>query len=170
MVAVTRLPYILHDEKRQKVATVAGRRSLTSFASRRKVAAMTLAAAMLDDDALRATADGFELDVHLGWYRSLPLSSLEQVELTVAGEPVAREEIRFALDGDDYALDALPERFEQIWFVLDAATLRVARPLVRRGEQAEVRVRLVNRIPYILVGPETALRFGQESTRTLVAR
>lgn len=125
---------------------------------------------MLDDDALRATPEGFELAVHLSWYRSLPLSSVEQVELDVSGERVAREEIAFALNGNEYALDELAHCWEETWFVLDAAMLRVARPLVRPGEEAEVRVRLVNRIPYILIGPDTALRFGQERTRRLVAR
>ena len=35
---------------------------------------MTFATTMLDDDGLRASSDGFEVDVHLSWYRSLPLS------------------------------------------------------------------------------------------------
>src|SRR3954471_11180371 len=122
---------------------------------------------MLDDDALRAAAEGFELDLHLSWYRSLPLSSVEAVELTVNGEAVARDEIRFAVNGHEYALDELADRWDEIWFVLDPATLRVARPLVRPGDEADVTVRLVNRIPYILIGPDTALRFAQERTRTL---
>lgn len=125
---------------------------------------------MLDDDALRATADGFELAVHLSWYRSLPLSSVEQVELDVAGEHVSRDEIGFAVNDKRYSLDELAQLWDETWFVLDPATICVARPLVRAGEEAEVRVRLVNRIPYILIGPDTALRFTQERTRMLVAR
>lgn len=131
---------------------------------------MSLAASMLDDDALRATDDGFELDVHLNWYRSLPLSSVKTVELTVDGEGVSRDDIRFAVNGGDYALDELAERWDEMWFVLDPATLRVRRPLVRSGEQAEVTVRLGNRIPYILIGPETPLEYVTERSRTLVAR
>ena len=57
---------------------------------------MSLAASMLDDDALRAGDDGFELDVHLNWYRSLPLSSVHTVDLTVNGETIPREEITFS--------------------------------------------------------------------------
>jgi hypothetical protein len=131
---------------------------------------VSLATTMLDDDALRADDDGFELDVHLNWYRSLPLSSVSTVELTVNGEPVARDEITFVVNGGAYGLDDLSELWEEMWFVLDAATLRVRRPLVRRGQDAEVALRLGSRIPYILVGPDTPLEHVSERTRTLVAR
>lgn len=131
---------------------------------------MSLAASMVDDDALRADEDGFELDVHLNWYRSLPLSSLKTVELTVNGERIAREEISFVVNGREYALDDLAERWDDIWFVLDPATLRVRRSLIRTGETAEVSVRLGNRIPYILIGPNQALEYVTERSKTLVAR
>ena len=131
---------------------------------------MGLAASMLGDDALRATDDGFELDVHLNWYRSLPLSSLDTVELTVNGEGIPREEITLSVNGNDYALDELTERFEEMWFVLDPATLRVPRRLVRCGETADVSVTLGSRIPYILVGPDRALEVVTERSTTLVAR
>ena len=136
----------------------------------RREPGVSLAASMLDDDALRAVDDGFELDVHLNWYRSLPLSSVETVELTVNGEVVPRDEIRFAVNGNEYSLDELSERWDEIWFVLDPATLIVRRALVRAGEEAGVTVRLANRIPYILIGPDRALRYATERTRTLVAR
>jgi Domain of unknown function (DUF6379) len=131
---------------------------------------MSLAASMLDDDALRAADDGFDLDVHLNWYRSLPLSSVKTVELTLNGETIPRDDITFAVNGNEYSLDELMERWEEMWFVLDAATLRVGRPLVRAGEAAEVSIRLGNRIPYILIGPDHALEYVSERSRTLVAR
>jgi hypothetical protein len=132
---------------------------------------MSLAASMLDDDALRAADDGFDLEVHLNWYRSLPLSSLETVDLTVDGEQVAREEITFAVNGNEYALDDLPAHWDEMWFVLDAATLRVrGRKPVRPGDRADVHLRLGNRIPYILIGPDKALEYVTERTKTLVAQ
>ena len=131
---------------------------------------MSLAASMLDDDALRAADDGFDLDVHLNWYRSLPLSSVKTVELTLNGETIPRDDITFAVNGNEYSLDELMERWDEMWFVLDAATLRVRRPLVRAGEAAEVSIRLGNRIPYILIGPDHALEYVSERSRTLVAR
>jgi Domain of unknown function (DUF6379) len=131
---------------------------------------MSLAASMLDDDALRVDDEGFELDVHLNWYRSLPLSSVKTVELTVNGYPIPRDEITFSINGGHYVLDALAERYEEMWFVLDPATLRVRRPLVRPGDTADVRIRLGSRIPYILVGPDRPLEHVTERSKGLVAR
>jgi Domain of unknown function (DUF6379) len=130
-----------------------------------------LTASMLDDDALRAANNGFELDVHLNWYRSLPLSSVKTVELTIDGEKVQREDITFVANGKEYTLDELPSHWDEYWFVLDAATLRVRRaPAVRAGQRAEVSIRLGNRIPYILIGPDQALEYVGERSKTLVAR
>ena len=131
---------------------------------------MSLAASMLGDDALRAADDGIELDVHLNWYRSLPLSSLKTVEVTVNGEAIDRDEITWVVNGADHRLDDLAEHWDEIWFVLDPATIRVPRPLVKAGESAEVTVRLGNRIPYILIGPNQALEYVTEKSKTLVAR
>jgi uncharacterized protein DUF6379 len=131
---------------------------------------VSLDASMLDDDALRVADDGFELDVHLNWYRSLPLSSLKTVELTVNGESIDRDEITFTVNGNDYALDELADHWDEMWFVLDPATFRVGRPVVQRGETAEVGVRLGNRIPYILIGPDTPLEYVTQRSKTLVAR
>ena|SRR6476646_255901 len=131
---------------------------------------MSLAASMLDDNALRAVDRGFELDIHLNWYRSLPLSSVKTLELTVNGETIPREEIAFAVNGSEYALDELRERWDEIWFVLDPATLRVQRPLIEVGEPVDVRLRLGNRIPYILIGPEQTLEYVSERSERLTAR
>jgi hypothetical protein len=131
---------------------------------------MTLAAHMLDQDGLRATADGFELDVRLNWYRSLPLSSVKTVQLTVNGEEIARDEITFSLNGNECGLDQLSSRWDETWFVLDPATLHIHRPLVHRGEPADISLVLGSRIPYLLVGPDQALEYVTERTTTLVAR
>jgi hypothetical protein len=130
---------------------------------------MSLAATLLADDALREHDGGFELDVRLNWYRSLPLSSVATLELSVDGETVPRGEIAFVLNGSEHALDELAGRWEETWFVLDPATLRVRRPLVRRGEAVEIRIRLGSRIPYLLIAPGTPLEVVSERTRTLVA-
>ena len=125
---------------------------------------------MIEEGALRVTEEGFELDVQLNWYRSLPLSSVSTVELTVDGERIPRDEITFAVNGREYALDELPEHADEYWFVLAAATLRVRRPLVRSGEETEIRLRLGSKIPYILVGPGQALEQVSERSENLVAR
>jgi hypothetical protein len=132
---------------------------------------MSLAATMLDADALRSAADGFELDIRLNWYRSLPLSSVQTIELTVDGEAIPRDDIAFVLNDREYGLDELGSHWEELWFVLDAATLRVRhRPALEAGRPADVRLRLGSRIPYIQTAPGRALEYVTERERTLVAR
>ena len=53
--------------------------------------------------------------------------------------------------------------------MLDPATLRIGRPLARAGDEADVTVRVTNRIPYILIGPDRPLEFATERSRKLVA-
>ena len=131
---------------------------------------MSFAASMLDNNGLRVTDDGFELDLYPNWYRSLPLSSVTTVEVTVNGERIARDEITFSVNGADHALDDLAERWDDAWFVLDPATLRVRRQLVRPGETAEVKVRLGNRVPYLLIAPDRPLESVTDVAATLVAQ
>jgi len=95
--------------------------------------------------AVSRTADGMELRLRSPWYRSLPLSSID-LELTVDGNDVAPERIRYCLNDRDYTLGELHERFDEFWFVLDPLRLRVDG--IDPGEH-EVRVRLGLRIPYL---------------------
>lgn len=91
------------------------------------------------------TADGMELRLRSPWYRSLPLSCVD-VELTVDGERVAEDRISVHVNDRDYTLDELHERFDEFWFVLDPARVRVSG--VDAGEH-DVAVRLGLRIPYL---------------------
>ena len=131
---------------------------------------MSLATTVLDPGGLRAVDDGFELEIHLNWYRSLPVSSVATVELTVAGERIPQDEITFAVNGTESALDELGERWDEQWFVLDPATLHVRRSLVRPGEAVDVRVKLGNRVPYLIIGPDRPLEIVSERSARLVAR
>lgn len=132
---------------------------------------MTLEAQVLTDSAVRAADGGCEVDVRLPWYRSLPMSCLEDVELIVNGEAVARDDVRVRLDGADLALDDLAERTTDFWFVQDAVT--VSAPLAGglvAGADADVQVTLATRIPYILIGPDAALVQRTRVARKVVVR
>lgn len=104
---------------------------------------------MVDVDLLSSsvgrTADGAELRLRSPWYRALPLSCID-VELTVDGERVDDERIRFAVNDRDYTTDELHERYDEFWFTLDPMRLRVRG--VTPGEH-DVAVRLGLRIPYL---------------------
>ena len=119
---------------------------------------MTLEATVLGSDAVRATSDGYEVDLHLAWYRSLPLSCVEDLGISIAGREAPRDRIRVLRDGEEFRLDELRERVDDWWFVQDPLTVRVPDPApLARGAEAEVSVRLATRIPYIIIGPDKAL-------------
>src|SRR5690349_17860825 len=118
---------------------------------------VSLTSDVLRHNALRATGDGLELDLRLPWYRSLPVSCVERVEVCIAGHAVPGDRMRFAVGGRVSTLAELAERRDD-WFVLEPATILIhAAPHVRRGDTVPVSVRLDCRIPYILVGPDRAL-------------
>lgn len=119
---------------------------------------MTLEAQVLGDTAVRAASNGYEVDLHLAWYRSLPLSCLEGIDLRIGDETLERGALRVRVEGRDLALDDLPELDDQWWFVQDALT--VVAPTQQKGEagdEVDVDVILATRIPYIIIGPDTAL-------------
>lgn len=119
---------------------------------------MTLEAQVLRDDAVRAVDGGYEVDLHLAWYRSLPLSCLEGVDLTIDDIAIERASLRVNVAGKELALNDLPDLDDEWWFVQDALTVHVPaehpHPL---GAEVDVDVVLSTRIPYIIIGPETAL-------------
>lgn len=130
---------------------------------------MTLEASVLGDDAVRATPQGYEVDLHLAWYRSLPLSCVEDISISVAGTAAARDAIRVLRDGGSMTLDELAGRVDDEWFVQDPLTVAFPDPSpLAKGAEAEVQVTMATRIPYIIIGPDTALVKPTRVTRKVV--
>lgn len=119
---------------------------------------MTLEASVLRDTSLRRTDEGYEVDVHLAWYRSLPVSCLEDISVSIDGQAVASDSIRVLRGSEVLKLGELAGRVDDEWFVQDPLTLAVpsTSPLPK-GHLAELEVTLATRIPYIIIGPQTAL-------------
>lgn len=132
---------------------------------------MTLEAHVVGEDALRAAPGGYELDLHLAWYRSLPLSCLENLSITVAGRTISRDDLRVLRDGRELTLDQLADRIDDEWFVQDPLTVACPEPSpLPRGSEAEIDVTMKTRIPYIVIGPEKALVKTTQARRKLVIR
>lgn len=91
------------------------------------------------------TADGMELRLRSPWYRALPLSGID-IALSVDGAEVPSGRLRFHVNDRDYALEELHDLYEEFWFVLDPARLRVGG--VEPGEHV-VDLTLALRIPYL---------------------
>ncbi len=114
---------------------------------------MGTAMRIIQDDSLRATADGYKVDARLNWYRSLPLSCVENVLLSLDGKPVDQAKIRFGINGHEYRLEELAELVEEFWFVQDSAILHVLQAgAVNKGETHTIEAEITLRFPYIPVG------------------
>lgn len=119
--------------------------------------------AALRDGALSSTTDGFELRLGLPWIRSLPLASLDGVEVLVDGERV--DGITVAL-GDRRVDPAALAQERAWWFLQDRVVLRGARMLRPGVHDVAVAFRLV--IPYLQVGPNGPLALPFRVDRSLV--
>lgn len=125
---------------------------------------------IIEEDSLRATDSGFEVRVRFKWYRSLPLSCLESLHLSVDGEPVDPAAIRFGINNHLYRLEELTELVEEFWFVLDSATLQVELPgKVRPGERHRIDLSFGMRAPYIRTGPGRFLTIVNRDSATQIA-
>ena len=122
---------------------------------------MTLAA--LRDDALSSTADGFALRLSLPWIRSLPLASLDAIEVVVDGEQVDR--LGIAL-GDRLLEPTALSQEGTWWFLQDRVVLRGVRMLRPGVHDVSVSFRLM--IPYLQVGPDGPLALPFRIDRSLV--
>jgi hypothetical protein len=119
---------------------------------------VTLEAQVLGDTAVRAADGGYEVDLHLAWYRSLPLSCLEGIDLTIDQVKSERSALRVTVAGKELGLDDLPALDDEWWFVQDALTVRVPADQPQpAGAQVDVDVVLATRVPYIIIGPDMAL-------------
>ena len=98
---------------------------------------------------------GIAVSVQLPWYRSLWLSAVDDVEVTVNGRPVPKDRLRFELNGTSYRIEELPEQSETLWFVADRPDVvahldEVPAP----GEKLTVEVVLVMRLLYMQIAPQ----------------
>ncbi|WP_394771694.1 hypothetical protein [Lacisediminihabitans sp.] len=102
----------------------------------------------LRDDALTTTATGVAVRIGLPWIRSLPLACVQDLVLTLDGEPVSEPQLVLG----DRVIPADRAGAEQTWWFaqdrLVVATDRVLRPGIH---DVEVTFRLL--IPYLLAGP-----------------
>lgn len=115
------------------------------------------------------TDDALELSVRLNWYRSLPLSCVEQLEVRLDGDVLDPAATSIELDGVRCPVTDLADADDRWWHVLDSARLRV--PLARAPEAGRHDVELVlgSRIPY-LVAPDGSAAVIVDSARAEVVR
>ena len=125
------------------------------------------------ENALHATSDGFALDIRSHWYRSLPLTSLAVLDLTVDGEKVPEDDMTVGVNGQEFTVAQLADGYDEWWYVLDPIALHVRKPGFDCAQPHDIEFGLGLSIPYILIGPPDArqpLLAASHSSRTLTCQ
>ena len=104
---------------------------------------------VISDNGLRCWEGSVAIDIRLPWYRALPLSTVEIAEVKIDGALIAANEMRFLINGESLALDVLPGRDKDWWYVLDSGFVLVPKRVLEIGSQHEVSVTVGIRPPYI---------------------
>lgn len=97
-----------------------------------------------------AGGEGILIRLRLPSYRSLPLSCVHGIEITIDGEPVERDSMRLILNGYVHRLHELAGLSKVFWFILDCADLFVERSLDSGSHVVTGRMQVVE--PYMTVG------------------
>lgn len=113
---------------------------------------MTMSEGMVRPDALSARDGRLTLGVHLPWYRSLPISCLETVEVCVDGAPATVTWVQVPGFAGSIAEAAGSDADWDLRDTLDVSLDREARPGTHTLE-----VTVAVRIPYLQTAPGVAL-------------
>jgi hypothetical protein len=104
---------------------------------------------LISDAGLTATPGGFDLDIRLPWYRSLPLSTFRGLTLRVDGVEVPNPDIELEVNGTRRALDQMGDLVNEMWHMQDSGLLHVRRPdFQKNGDPHEVELNFRVQIPY----------------------
>lgn len=71
--------------------------------------------------------DGFAFDARLGYYRGLGLSMIEELTVSIDGEAVPREAVRFDEGKGPLTLDEMETAYDRRWHFGSPATILVQR-------------------------------------------
>ncbi len=109
---------------------------------------------LIAEDSLRVHPDGLALSLTLPWYRSLWLSSVGTLKVTIDGTEVSAGDIAFELQGVRYTLDQLPEQSDVLWYLQEHPLLIVRREApIALGETHQVEIFGELRLPYMQIAP-----------------
>jgi hypothetical protein len=105
---------------------------------------------VLADGSLRAVPQGLAFDIRLPWYRALPISCVEGLEVTIDGHQIPSDDLTIELNGTSYKLTDLPPLHDEWWYVADAAPVVAPLPGGLADGEHELDVTIHVRIPYII--------------------
>ena len=125
---------------------------------------------VLTDDSLISRPEGLGIALTVPWYRSLWLSSVSDIAVSVEGREIPKDDLRVELGDRTYTVDELPGQWDVLWFIQDRLVVVV--PLdepVAEGQQVDVEVTVDLRLPYMQIAPTKYVTNHASNRRSLVA-
>jgi hypothetical protein len=93
--------------------------------------------------------DGFAFEAKLGYYRGLGLSMIEELTVTVDGEELPREAVRFDEGKGPLSLEEMETAYDRRWNFGTEATILVARAGGLVPGEHEIALRQKLRVSYL---------------------
>lgn len=103
-----------------------------------------------------STISGWQLGARLPYYRGQILSAVEDIALTIDGEKVPRENVRFSVRGTSYTLDELETSYVERWEFGEVAQIDVLQPGGLAAGPHTVTCAIQLRISYLPWSPVTS--------------
>lgn len=125
---------------------------------------------LIEAETLRSTPTGFTTDIRLPWYRSLPLSCVGRITVSVDGTTIPPENIRFSIyDVIPSTVSELAQHTTTYWYVLDSGHLSVESAEAITPGTHLVTVETSIFIPYLPVGGDALVNLDTCSAELEVA-
>jgi hypothetical protein len=125
---------------------------------------------VLSDDSLIRRPDGLGIALTVPWYRSLWLSSVSDIAVSVDGREIPKEQLRVELGERTYRVEELADQWDTLWFIQDRLVVVV--PLDEppaEGEEVDVEATVDLRLPYMQIAPQVYVTNHASNRRSLVA-
>ena len=130
---------------------------------------------VLSHDSLIRRPDGLGIALTVPWYRSLWLSSVSHIAVSVEGREIPTEDLRVELGERSFRVAELADQWDVLWFIQDRLVVLVpyhATPLAEppaEGQQVDVEVTVDLRLPYMQIAPQVYVTNHASNRRFLVA-
>lgn len=131
---------------------------------------MTRPELLLAEDAAVAGPAGLEVRIRQPWYRSLPLTSVLGVTVSVDGEPVPADVLRLRINGRSRTLAECAETPDEVWFIQDEAAVELGGITRNVGDEVDVEASIELRFPYIIIDGHGPLTRRTDAHRTITVR
>ena len=109
---------------------------------------------VLTEKSLIRRPEGLGIALTVPWYRSLWLSSVSDIAVSVEGREIPKSDLRVELGQRTFGVDELQEQWDVLWFIQDRLVVVV--PLDEppaEGAQVDVEVTVDLRLPYMQIAP-----------------